>query len=100
MHGRVLHCLYLFWIFLIFFRGLKLHKDASEHTLWAYGRDLEFFFSFLQDHLGKMPKDKDLAALRPADFRAFLAYRRANGLSSGAWRAIIGYSDIFSFYGA
>jgi integrase/recombinase XerC len=54
-------------------------KRASAHTLAAYGRDLDHFLIFLSDHLGGPPGLADLAALRPADFRGYLARRAAAG---------------------
>ncbi|WP_420402810.1 tyrosine recombinase XerC [Nisaea sp.] len=57
---------------------LASEKRASAHTTGAYERDLEGFLDFLRDHLGQPPEIADLAALRTADFRAWLA-RRASG---------------------
>ncbi len=54
-------------------------KRASPHTLAAYGRDLDHFLIFLSEHLGGPPGLADLAALRPADFRSYLARRAAAG---------------------
>lgn len=53
-------------------------RRASAHTVAAYGRDLAFFLDFLTDHLGEPPSLAAISALRPADFRAYLA-RRAQG---------------------
>lgn len=56
-------------------------RRASPHTLDGYARDLSSFCAFLLGHLGG---EADLAALdrlAPADFRAFLAARQADGLS-------------------
>ena len=50
-------------------------RRASPHTLAAYGRDLAFFLDFLTQHLGGPPDLPAIAALRPADFRAYLAHR-------------------------
>jgi integrase/recombinase XerC len=52
-------------------------RRASAHTVAAYGRDLAGFFGFLTGHLGEPPSLADLGQLRPADFRAWLAYRAA-----------------------
>jgi integrase/recombinase XerC len=52
-------------------------RRASPHTLAAYGRDLAGFLDFLTGHLGEMPGLSTLDLLRPADFRAYLAYRAA-----------------------
>ena len=54
-------------------------RRASAHTVAAYGRDLAFFLDFLTEHLGEIPSLASIHALRPADFRAFLAYRAGEG---------------------
>ena len=61
--------------------GLSALDDASPHTLSAYGADARAFLSFLGGHLGGPVTPADLAALRLADMRAFLAHERAEGLS-------------------
>ena len=58
---------------------LASEKRASGHTLSAYERDLEQFLDFLQDHLGATPGFPDLASLKPADFRGYLARRVSKG---------------------
>ncbi len=57
-------------------------RRYSPKTLEAYRRDVEQFLEFLTGHLGGAPSLKDLAALKPADVRAFLAARRAVGIGS------------------
>jgi len=52
-------------------------RRASAHTIAAYGRDLAAFLDFLTGHLGEPPGLATLGQLRPADFRAYLAYRAA-----------------------
>ncbi len=54
-------------------------RRLSAKTLDAYGRDLAQFLSFLTGHLGAPPGLADIAALSPADIRAFLAARRKAG---------------------
>ena len=61
-------------------------KRLSPLTIKAYRRDVELFFTFLGDHLGHEVKIKDLDALAPSDFRAFLAWRRNQGVG-GSTRA-------------
>lgn len=56
-------------------------RRASSHTLAAYSSDLAGFFEFLGDHLGGAPGLSDLAALRPADFRSWLAQRLREGMA-------------------
>ncbi|HJM48829.1 MAG TPA: tyrosine recombinase XerC [Alphaproteobacteria bacterium] len=59
-------------------------KQSSEHTVAAYSRDVARFFEFLTRHLGAPPGIADLAALKVADFRAYLARRRTDGLKSAS----------------
>jgi integrase/recombinase XerC len=54
----------------------------SPKTVEAYRRDVLQFLGFLAEHLGGAPSLKQLATLMPADVRAFLASRRANGIGS------------------
>ncbi|WP_431282112.1 tyrosine recombinase XerC [Humitalea sp. 24SJ18S-53] len=54
-------------------------RRASPHSVEAYGRDLSDLLGFLTGHLGAEPDLAALAALRPADLRAFLAFRAAAG---------------------
>jgi integrase/recombinase XerC len=63
-------------------RSLESERRLSGHTLDAYERDSRQFLTFLTGHLGGPTTLKDIEALRPADFRAFLAARRKEG--SGA----------------
>jgi integrase/recombinase XerC len=57
-------------------------KRMSPKTLEAYARDAGQFLAFLAEHLGGAPSLKQLARLTPQDVRAFMAARRADGLSS------------------
>lgn len=59
---------------------LSEQKRASPHTRAAYLSDLSAFLSFLTGHLGKRCALADLAALKPADFRAWLSARARAGL--------------------
>ena len=58
---------------------LGAEKRMSPKTLDAYRRDVAQFLAFLTEHLGRPPTLKALARLAPADVRAFLAARRADG---------------------
>jgi len=61
---------------------LSDERRLSDKTLLAYERDLRQFLRFLTSHLGGPPSLGDIAALRPADFRGFLASRRRQGVQS------------------
>ncbi len=59
--------------------SLAQERRASPLTVSEYGRDLGFFLAFLTAHLGAVPTIGDLAALREADLRAWLAAEAATG---------------------
>jgi integrase/recombinase XerC len=59
-------------------------RRLSPHTLRAYAATIERFDDFLHRHLGGTPTTAGLAALSPADFRAFLAMRRGEGLANAS----------------
>ena len=58
---------------------LGAERRMSAKTLEAYARDVRQFLGFLAEHLGGAPTLKQLARLTPADVRAFMAARRADG---------------------
>jgi len=58
---------------------LGAERRMSPKTLEAYRRDVGQFLRFLAEHLGGAPSLKQLAKLTPADVRAFMAARRAQG---------------------
>lgn len=60
---------------------LAHEKRASVHTLDAYGHDITDFLEFMVGHRGGPLDPATLAALRLADFRAWLAARHARGLA-------------------
>ena len=61
---------------------LGAERRMSDLTLDAYRRDVHQFLAFLCEHLGRRVTLNALAALAPADVRAFMASRRANGIGS------------------
>lgn len=75
---------------------LRHEKKVSPHTLEAYERDVRDFLNFITGHIAKEPDLHSLEALRTADFRAYLAYRRTEGLTATSLRRVL--SSIRSFY--
>src|SRR5580658_9056338 len=63
-------------------RHIGDERRYSPKTVEAYRRDVRQFLAFLAEHLGGAPSLKDLADLAPADVRAFMAARRAQGIGS------------------
>jgi integrase/recombinase XerC len=61
---------------------LGAERRMSAKTLEAYHRDVGQFLGFLAEHLGGAPSLRQLAKLTPADIRAFMAARRADGIGS------------------
>jgi len=59
---------------------LGAERRLSPKTLEAYRRDVLQFLGFLGEHLGRRVTLAALAKLRPADVRAFMAARRAQGI--------------------
>ena len=76
--------------------SLAHERRVSPHTLRAYGDDVRRFLAFLAVHRGGSVTLRALQALRPADVRAFLTARRAEGLGPrGIQRAL---AALRSFY--
>ncbi|MFN4091043.1 MAG: tyrosine recombinase XerC [Alphaproteobacteria bacterium] len=61
---------------------LAAERRLSPHTLAGYDRDVQGLLGFLAHHLGGVPDLAALGTLRPADFRAWLASRAADGLEA------------------
>ena len=55
-------------------------RRISERTIEAYGRDARQFLAFLGERFGAPPTVADFTDCAPADLRAFLARRRAEGV--------------------
>lgn len=62
--------------------ALEQQRRLAANTLEAYERDTRQFLSFLSNHLGAPASIKDIAALKPMDFRSFLTARRNTGAGS------------------
>jgi integrase/recombinase XerC len=60
-------------------QNLEVERDLAANTLSAYERDLRQFLIFLTAHLAGKPTLSDVANLRMADLRAFLATRKRAG---------------------
>jgi integrase/recombinase XerC len=56
-------------------------RRLSGRTIEAYGRDARQFLAFLEERFGAPPGIVDFADCAPGDLRAFLAYRRAEGVA-------------------
>ncbi len=75
---------------------LAHERRVSPHTRAAYARDLAGFLAFLAEHLGGAPSLAALGALKPADFRAWLAARARRGLNrSSTARALSVMRNLF-----
>src|SRR5580700_6218150 len=55
-------------------------RRLSARTIEAYGRDARQFLAFLGERFGAPPSVADFTDCAPADLRAFLARRRAEGI--------------------
>jgi len=63
---------------------LTRERRRSAHTVRAYVATAHRLIAFLGHHLGDSVDDSALAALTPADLRAFLTVRRAAGLGNAS----------------
>jgi integrase/recombinase XerC len=61
---------------------LGQERRLAAKTLEAYGRDARQFHDFFSLRLGRAPEPGDFAAMTPADLRAWLAGRRAEGIDA------------------
>jgi integrase/recombinase XerC len=73
-------------------------RRLASGTLEVYGRDMRQFCLFLAGYLGGIPRIADLATLKPADIRAFLAERRRQSVESRTlMRQLAGLRSFFRF---
>ncbi len=77
-------------------RFLKSEKRSSVHTVAAYLRDAQGFLVFMAGHLGGPPAPAGLARITITEFRAFLAHRRGEGLTSRSMARVL--SSLRSFF--
>lgn len=79
-------------------RWLADLRRLSPKTTEAYGRDVEDFVRFMTGHMGAPPTIGDLSRLSPADYRAFLARRRRDGLAAPSLaRSLSGIRSLIRF---
>lgn len=77
---------------------LRHERRASAHTLRAYGDDVARFLAFLTEHMGRVPDERLLAKLTPADIRAFITRRRNENLGArGVQRALAAVRSFFRY---
>lgn len=78
--------------------SLARERRLSGLTVEAYERDTRQFLQFLTGHCGAPPGLSDVAALRSADLRSFLAHRRNCGASARSLgRALAGVRSLLRF---
>lgn len=63
---------------------LRDGRRRSQHTVRAYVTTAERFCEFLSEHLGGSVGEDEIKALKQADVRSYLAYRRADGLTNNS----------------
>jgi integrase/recombinase XerC len=78
--------------------ALEKQRRLSSETVEAYERDTRQFLQFLTGHNGGPPGISDIADLRPADLRGFLARRRSDGAGARTLgRGLAGIRSLLRF---
>ena len=78
--------------------SLARERRLAVLTVEAYERDTRQFLQFLTGHCGGAPGISDIAALRPADLRSFLANRRNGGAGARTLgRGLAGIRSLLRF---
>jgi integrase/recombinase XerC len=78
--------------------SLAGERRLSAETVEAYERDTRQFLQFMTGHCGGPPGISDVAALRPADLRGFLATRRGDGAGARTLaRGLAGVRSLLRF---
>lgn len=80
----------------IFLGHLSGERRLANKTVEAYARDIRDFQTFITDHKGQPAGLRLLSRLSATDFRAYLAYRREQGLGSASIQRLL--SAIRTFY--
>lgn len=79
-------------------KSLASERRLATLTVEAYERDTRQFLQFMTGHCGGPPGLADIAALRPADLRAFLAARRGDGVGARTLgRGLAGVRSLLRF---
>lgn len=78
--------------------SLAQERRLSPETVEAYERNSRQFLQFLTGHNGGPPGLSDIAALRSADLRGFLAHRRSGGAGARTLgRGLAGMRSLLRF---